>query len=100
LPEEIGCSASGACDSGINGLLQLQVNQQVYLIGGEVGSLLTQVEKMPQDGIPLKGFFRCLRERETFADVLGSKLGGGLEFPACPPKEASSEFPRHDKAEV
>jgi len=55
---------------------------------------------MPQDGMPLKRFFRCLRERETVGDVLASKLGGGLEFPARPSKEASPEFPRHDKAEV
>ena len=55
---------------------------------------------MPQDGMPLKGFFRCLRVRETVGDVLGNKLGGGLEFPAGPSKEASSEFPRDDKAEV
>jgi hypothetical protein len=55
---------------------------------------------MPQDGKLLKGFFRRFRERETVGDVLGNKLGGGLEFPARPSKEASSEFPRHDKAEV
>jgi hypothetical protein len=55
---------------------------------------------MPQDGMPLEGFFRCLRERETVADALGNKLGGGLEFPARPSKKASPEFPRHDKAEV
>ena len=41
LPEGIRCSALGAGDSGINGSLQLEVNQQIYLIGGEVGSLLT-----------------------------------------------------------
>jgi hypothetical protein len=55
---------------------------------------------MPQDGMPFKGFIRCLRERETVADVLGNKLGGGLEFPASPSKKASPEFPRYDKAEV
>jgi hypothetical protein len=55
---------------------------------------------MPQDGMPLKRFFRCLSKRETVADALGNKLGGGLEFPARPSKEASSEFPRDDKAEV
>jgi hypothetical protein len=55
---------------------------------------------MPQDGTPLKGFFRCLRKRETVADALGNKLGRGLEFPARPSKEASPQFPRHDKAKV
>ncbi len=55
---------------------------------------------MPQDGMPLKGFFGGLRKRETVADALGNKLGGGLEFPASPSKEASSEFPRDDEAKV
>jgi hypothetical protein len=55
---------------------------------------------MPQDGMPLKRFIGCLRERETVADALGNKLGGGLEFAASPSKEAPPEFPRHDKAEV
>jgi hypothetical protein len=41
LPEGIRCSAFRAGDSSINGFLQLQVNQEIYLIGGEVGSLLT-----------------------------------------------------------
>jgi len=55
---------------------------------------------MPQDGMLLKRFFRCLGKRGTIADALGNKLGGGVEFPARPAKKASSEFPRHDKAKV
>jgi hypothetical protein len=55
---------------------------------------------MPQDGMPLKGFLRCLGERETLANLLGSKLRRGLEFPTRPLKKASSEFPRYGKAKV
>jgi hypothetical protein len=55
---------------------------------------------MPQDGVSLKGFLRCLSVREGLANSLGSKVGRGLEFPTRPLKKVSSEFPRYGKAEV
>jgi hypothetical protein len=87
-------------DSNRNRLLQLEVNQQIYFTRAEVSPLLTQVEEMAQHGMPLKGFLCCLGGREFVANSPRSKLGSGLEFPTRPLKEASSEFPRHRKAEV
>jgi hypothetical protein len=55
---------------------------------------------MPQDGMPLKGFLRCLGETRPLVNSVGSELRRGLEFSTCPLKEASSELPRHAKAEV
>ena len=55
---------------------------------------------MPQHGLSLKGFFRRLGGREFISNSPRDKLGSGLEFSTRPLKEASSEFPRHRKAEM
>ena len=71
-------------DANRNRFLQLEVNQQIYFTRGELGSLLTQVQEMPQHGMPLKGFLCCLGGREFVANSPRSKLGTGLEFSHAP----------------
>jgi hypothetical protein len=64
LAEWIRSSSTGAGDACIDGLFQLEVNQQVQFANGEIGFLLTQGKEVPQYGVPLKRFLGCLIEME------------------------------------
>jgi len=79
---------------------ELELNEQIQILRGQVGPLLAQAKEVSKNGIPLEGFFRRLSGRELIADLLGRELGCGAEFAIRPFECASFQPSSHREGKV
>jgi len=79
---------------------ELELNEQIQVLRGQVGPFLAQAKEVSKRRIALEGFFRRLSGRELFADLLGRELGRGAEFAIRPFEGASSQSSSHSEGKV
>ena len=79
---------------------QLEVNEQVQVVGGQKGSLLAQSKEVPERSIALESLFRRLNGWGPIGDLLGHELRHGAKFAIRPFERASFQPSGHGKGKV